>query len=70
MVYIDIKKPEKLAGLQSCFVRFSAYNEEFIDVIRQLPTRNFNPETKIWEVSFDRLPYLINKFYAEPIIIS
>ena len=60
MIKIEIKKSKKCNGDYSLFVSFD-YDYRIVDVIRALPSRYWNPDTKIWEIPFDKLSVLVEK---------
>ena len=70
MIVLDIRQPNKLPGLLSIFVDTGGYNLQYIEVIKTLPNRNYDPETKLWEVPIDKLPYLVNAYKTDTIKIK
>ena len=64
-----ISTPKKLVGLASCFIVFEKVNLDYITAIKELPNRNYDPKSRIWEVPVDKLPYLVSKFKDTPITI-
>lgn len=69
MITIMISTPKKLVGLASCFIVFEKVNLDYITAIKELPNRNYDPKSRIWEVPVDKLPYLVSKFKDTPITI-
>ena len=49
MITIDIRKSNKANGDYSMFLSFP-YDTRIIDIIRDMPSRYWNPDTKEWEV--------------------
>ena len=59
MINIDIKESVKCNGDYSLFVSFE-YDERIVNIIRNLPTRSFDRETKSWEIPFTQLGNVVN----------
>lgn len=57
MITIDIRKSDKCNGDYSLFVSFP-FDNHVISVIRDLPSRYWNRDTKEWEVPAKKLSYL------------
>ena len=70
MVNINIKSSEKVVGMNTLFISFDKYNPNLIDVIRNLPERNYNEKTKEWEVPMYKLGTLINLYKTQNIKIK
>lgn len=58
MIYIEERVPVKLPGWSSLFVNFD-YNSKIVEVIKQLPLRVYNKDSKEWEVPTTDLKYLV-----------
>lgn len=54
MINVSIRKSEKCNEEYSMFISFE-YNQKIVDVIRALPTRYWNNDTKEWEVPINKL---------------
>lgn len=61
MITIDVRKSIKCNGDYSLFVSFP-YDNYIVSVIRELPSRYWNKETKEWEIPIKKLNVLIDKF--------
>ena len=59
MIYITEQITSKLPGSTSLFVKFN-YNQEIINDIKKLQTYNYDPQTKIWEISVCDLSKLLD----------
>lgn len=60
MLLIEERKPVKVTGETSVFLRFD-YNTQIIDIIKQLPLFNYNKETREWEIPITCLGNLLDK---------
>lgn len=60
MIKVEIDKSIKCNGDYSLFVSFD-YDTKVVDTIRELPTRYWSPDSKEWEIPFNRLGELVNK---------
>lgn len=60
MIKIEERPAKKLPGITNLFVKFD-YDLDILDLIRQLPNRYFDKNTKEWEVPLNKLEYLVNK---------
>lgn len=61
MITIDVRKSIKCNGDYSLFVSFP-YDNYIVSVIRELPSRYWNKDTKEWEIPIKKLNVLIDKF--------
>ncbi len=68
MITIQIKQSDKCNGDYSLYLSFP-YNANYIDYIRDLPSRAWNKNTKEWEVPSKYLKNLIEYFDKEDIHI-
>lgn len=59
MININIAPATKCNGERSLYVTFP-YSETIVSVIRNLPTRYWNPEKKEWEIPFNKLETLVD----------
>ena len=57
MIKVNIKKAKKCNGEYSLYLTFD-YDYKIVDVIRSFPSRYWYPESKTWEVPFDKLSAL------------
>lgn len=67
MIKIDIRKAKKCNGDWALFISFP-YNNEIVNVIRSLPSRYWDKDTKEWEVPFNKLNSImadLNQFQIE-----
>lgn len=60
MLLIEERKPAKVTGETSFFLRFD-YNTQIIDIIKQLPLFNYNKKTREWEIPITCLGNLLDK---------
>lgn len=60
MINVNIRKSEKCNEEYSMFISFE-YNQYVVDVIRQLPTRYWNNDTKEWEVPITKIGTLTSQ---------
>ena len=61
MITIDVRKSIKCNGDYSLFVSFP-YDNYIVSIIRALPSRYWNKETKEWEIPSKKLNVLIEQF--------
>lgn len=59
MININIAKAKKCNGEYSLFITFD-YDYRIVDIIRNFPTRYWNPDKKEWEVPFTKLGEFVN----------
>lgn len=59
MINVRIANSVKCGEDYSMFVSFN-YNQKIVDIIRELPTRYWNKDTKEWELPLKKLSYLID----------
>ena len=59
MIRIEERPAKKLPGITNLFVTFD-YNLDTLQVLRELPNRHYNKDTKEWEVPLNKLEYLVN----------
>lgn len=69
MININIKESEKCNGDYSLFVSFN-YDEEIVRRIKEFPTREYNKNTKTWELPLNQLGNIVDKLSAYDITIS
>ena len=69
MINIEIKDSKKCNGDYSLFISFD-YNSDIVDTIKSLPTRNYDNNTKTWEVPFNQLGNVVEKLSKYDITIS
>ena len=69
MITIKIAKSKNVNGNRAAFLSFP-YNQEIIDVIRELPNRFWDREEKQWEIQLEELATLIEKFPNQEYDIS
>lgn len=60
MINIDIKESEKCNGDYSLFVSFE-YDSDIVNIVKSFPIRVYNPNSKTWELPFNKLGELVNK---------
>ena len=60
MITIKVQESKQCNEQYSMFVSFP-YDNKIVDVIRNLPTRFWNKDTKEWEVPLKKLEYLLDK---------
>ena len=63
MIKINIKESLKLNGERSAFISFP-YNPELVGFIRNLPTRNWDPDSKLWEIPLNKIDSIIFNFMS------
>lgn len=59
MIRLEERPAKKLPGITNLFVTFD-YNLDTLQVLRELPNRHYNKDTKEWEVPLNKLEYLVN----------
>lgn len=59
MIKIEERLAKKLPGITNLFITFD-YNLDTLQVLRELPNRYYNKDTKEWEVPLNKLEYLVN----------
>lgn len=59
MIKINEKPAKKLPGITNLFITFD-YNLDILQVLRELPVRYFDKNTKEWEVPLNKLEYLVD----------
>ena len=73
MIKIHIGEPEKLSNnilvKKSAFVSFD-YNPDIVSFIKQMGTRDYNPDNHTWEMPINNIIGLCNKFENEEIKIE
>lgn len=69
LVNVVIDKAQKCSGEYSMYLTFE-YDAKVVDVIRDLPTRWWNPDTKTWEAPVNKLPVLLQKLPTHQFNIS
>lgn len=60
MITLNIKKANKANGDYAMFVTFP-YNEEILNIIREMPSRYWDNKTKEWEIPLKKFPYIASK---------
>ncbi len=61
MITIRVDESNRCDVEYSMYISFD-YNQKVVDIIRQLPTRYWNPDNKEWEVPLKKLQYLLEAF--------
>lgn len=61
MITIRVDESDRCDVEYSMYISFD-YNQKVVDIIRQLPTRYWNPDNKEWEVPLKKLQYLLEAF--------
>ena len=69
MITINIDKANKCNGEMALYVSFP-YEERVVSVIRSLPSRYWNKDTKEWEIPYGKLPVLISELSDHEFDIS
>lgn len=69
MITIQIRKSNRANGDYSMFISFP-YNTRIIDIIRDMPTRYWSPETKEWEIPALQIDKLMDKLSDFPIDLT
>lgn len=59
MIRIEERPAKKLPGITNLFITFD-YNLDTLQILRELPNRFYNKDTKEWEVPLNKLEYLVN----------
>ena len=62
MINLRVDKSDRCNGDFSLFASFN-YNTQIVEMIRALPSRYWNTETKEWEIQLKKLPELIEMFH-------
>ncbi len=62
MITIEIRKSNRANGDYSMFLSFP-YDTQIIDIIREMPTRYWNPDTKEWEAPANKKNELLHKLH-------
>ena len=57
MITITLDKSKKLQCKYSGYVSFK-YDPEIVKILRTLPFKHYNPETKVWEIPSDKVPIM------------
>ena len=70
MIDIEIRRAEEVPGRYACFLKFSRYNQNWIEVIRQLGSRRYNAESKVWEFPLYYLADIVSRYPNVPINIK
>lgn len=60
MITIDIRQSKKFKTDFSAFVSFD-YDSTIVNTLRELPFKNYNPETTEWEIPCDKVGTLVSK---------
>lgn len=60
MININIRQSNKCNGDYSLYVSFD-YDGKIVSAIREFPSRYWNPDTKVWELPFNKLGELTEK---------
>lgn len=69
MIKIEIDKANKVNGEWALYVSFP-YDNKIVNVIRDLPSRFWYPEDKMWEIPLKKLGYLIKNLQGYEFDIS
>lgn len=69
MIQVEIKKAANVNGDQNAFLSFP-YDTKLVEYVRGLPSRNWNPTAKQWEIPLNRLPEFINLAADQKITIK
>ena len=65
MINIKYDKPNKLNNIkQSAYVNFE-YKLNIVNTIRMIFPRHYDVETKIWEIPYDYVQYLLDNLKDE-----
>ena len=59
MITIDIENSIKCNGKASCFISFP-YNDKIVSVLRSMPDRYWDKNTKMWEIPYKYMPKLVS----------
>ena len=62
MITLRVDKADKCNGDLSLFASFN-YNAQLVEMVRDLPSRYWNKETREWEIPVKKLPDLIEMFH-------
>ena len=60
MINVNIRQSNKCNGDYSLYVSFD-YDGKIVSAIREFPSRYWNPDTKVWELPFNKLGELTEK---------
>lgn len=60
MILIEERKPNKIPGLTSLFVKFN-YNQEVVSLIKECLPVNYDKKTHTWEIPITRLAKFVNQ---------
>ena len=60
MINVNIRQSNKCNGDYSLYVSFD-YDGKIVSAIREFPSRYWNPDTKVWEIPFNKLGELTEK---------
>lgn len=60
MINVNIRQSNKCNGDYSLYVSFD-YDGKIVSAIREFPSRYWNPDTKVWELPFNKLDELTEK---------
>lgn len=60
MIKIEERPAKKIPGTTNLFVSFD-YNIDTLQILRELPNRYYNKDTKEWEVPLNKLEYLVQR---------
>ena len=62
MLDIEIKRAQDVPGIYACFLKFSQFNESWINIIRQYGCRKYHSEDRTWEFPFYSLKDIIDRY--------
>lgn len=59
MILIEERQADKLPGNFNLFIKFD-YREDLVGIFRQLSLRNYDKNTKSWEIPINQLSYIVD----------
>lgn len=69
MLDIEIKRAVNVPGIYACYLKFSQYNESWINIIRQFNCRRYDAETRTWEFPYYNLNDILSRYPNLPVKI-
>lgn len=69
MIDIEIKRAKEVPGRYACFLTFSRFNQNWVEVIRQLSSRSYDKENRVWEFPLYYLSDIVSRYPNVPINI-
>lgn len=70
MIEIEIKDAKEVPGILSCYLKFTEYNQQYIETIRIFNCRKYNKEDKTWEFPLYNLGDILCRYPEEKILIN